>query len=54
MYNEGENKGKHEGKCCEGEAKGEQIRELNDGRLYEVFRWKGEIDQLCTVHRWTV
>jgi hypothetical protein len=42
VYNEGENKGKHEGKCCEGEAKGEQIRELNDGRLYEVFRWKGK------------
>ena len=32
MYNEGEDEGKHEGKCCEGEAKGEQIEELNGGR----------------------
>ena len=42
MYNEGEGKGKHKGKCCEGEAEGEQIEELNVERLYKVFRWKGE------------
>ena len=42
MYNEREDEGKHKGKRCEGEAKGEQIEELNDERLYEVFRWKGE------------
>ena len=41
MYNERKDKGKNEGKCCEGEAEGEQIEELNDKRLYEVFRWKG-------------
>ena len=54
MYNKGQDEGKLEGKCCKGETEGEQIEELNDGRLYEVFRWKREIDQLCTVHRWTV
>ena len=43
MYNEGENKGKDEKKCCEREAKGEQVEKLNDERLYEVFRWKGEL-----------
>ena len=37
MYNEGEDEGKHKGKCCKGEAEGEQIEELNVGRLYEVF-----------------
>jgi hypothetical protein len=42
VYNKGEDKGKHKGKRCEGEAEGEQIEELNCGRLYEVFRWKGE------------
>ena len=42
MYNKGEDEGKHKGECCEGEAEGEQIEELNDGRLYEVFRWKGK------------
>ena len=42
MYNEGEDEGKHKGKCCEGEAESEQIEELNIGRLYEVFRWKEE------------
>ena len=42
MYNEGEDEGKHKGKCCKGEAESEQIEELNDERLYEVFRWKGE------------
>ena len=42
MYNEREGKGKHKGKCCEGEAKGEQIEKLNDDRLYKVFRRKGE------------
>ena len=42
MYNKREDKGKHEGKCCEREAEGEQIERLNDERLYEVFRWKGE------------
>ena len=41
MYNTGEGKGKHKGKCCEGEAEGKQIEELNDEGLYEVFRWKG-------------
>ena len=30
MYNEGEDKGKDKGKRCEGEAKGEQVEELND------------------------
>ena len=43
MYNERQDEGKHEGKCCEGEAKGEQIEVLNVGRLYEVFRWKGKL-----------
>ena len=42
MYNEGEDEGKHKGKRCKGEAEGEQREELNDERLYEVFRWKGE------------
>ena len=42
MYNERENKGKDEGKRCEGETEGEQVKELNNERLYEVFRWKGE------------
>ena len=42
MYNEGEDEGKHKGKCCKGEAEGEQVKELNVGGLYEVFRWKGE------------
>ena len=38
MYNERKNKGKDKGKRCEGEAKGEQVEELNDKRLYKVFR----------------
>ena len=42
MYNKRENKGKDEGKHCEKKAKGEQVKELNNGRLYEVFRWKEE------------
>ena len=42
MYNEREDKGKHKGKCCEGEAESEQIEELNVERLYEVFRWRGK------------
>ena len=44
MYNEREGKHKDEGKHCEGEAEGKQIEELNDERLYEVFRWKGELN----------
>ena len=32
MYNEGEDKGKHKGKRCEGEAEGEQVEELNVGK----------------------
>ena len=43
MYNEGEGEGKHKGKRCEREAEGKQIEELNDERLYKVFRWKGEL-----------
>ena len=43
MYKKREDKGKNKGKCCEGEAKGEQVEELNNERLYEVFRWKGEL-----------
>ena len=57
MYNEREGKHKDEGKHCEGEAEGKQIEELNDERLYEVFRWKGirpalyssQMDSLRTV-----
>ena len=57
MYNEREGKHKDKGKRCEGEAEGEQIEELNDERLYEVFRWKGirpalyssQMDSLRTV-----
>ena len=30
MYNEGEDEGKHKGKCCKGEAEGEQVEKLND------------------------
>ena len=33
VYNEGENKGKDEKKCCEREAKGEQVEKLNNERL---------------------
>ena len=44
MYNEGEDEGKHKGKHCEGEAEGEQVEKLNVERLYEVFRWKGELN----------
>ena len=43
MYNEREDKGKDKGKCCEEEAEGEQVEELNVERLYKVFRWKGEL-----------
>ena len=57
MYNKREDEGKHKGKCCEGEAEGEQVKELNVGGLYEVFRWKGnrpvlyssQMDSLRTV-----
>ena len=41
MYNEGEDEGKHKGECCEGEAEGEQVEELNIERLYEVLGGKG-------------
>ena len=30
MYNEREGKGKDKGKHCKGEAKGEQVKELNN------------------------
>ena len=38
VYNEREDKSKDERKRCEGEAKSEQVEELNVERLYEVFR----------------
>ena len=43
MYNERENKGKNKEKHCEREAEGEQVEKLNVERLYEVFRWRGEL-----------
>ena len=42
MYNEREDKGKDKGKRCKGEAESEQVKELNNERLYKVFRWKEE------------
>ena len=41
MYNKRENKGKDEGKCCEEEAKGEQVKELNDGGCKRYLGGKG-------------
>ena len=41
MYNEGEGKGKDKGKRCEGEAKGEQIEELNDEGCKRYLDGKG-------------
>ena len=35
VYNEREDEGKHKGKCCEGEAEGEQVKELNDERAVQ-------------------
>jgi hypothetical protein len=53
VYNEREGERKDKGKCCEGEAKGEQVEELNDEGCMRYLDGRG-IDQLCTVHRWTV
>ena len=41
MYNEEKGKGKDKEKCCEGEAKGEQIKKLNDGLLtsQQIDKW---------------
>ena len=57
MYSEGEDKGKHKGKCCEGEAEGEQVEELNDEGCTRYLGGKGnrpalyssQMDSLRTV-----
>ena len=41
MYNEREGKGKDKGKRCEGEAKGEQVEELNDESCTRCLGGKG-------------
>ena len=57
MYNEREGKGKDKGKRCEGEAKGEQVEELNGGGCTRYLGGKGnrpalyssQMDSLRTV-----
>ena len=41
MYNEGKGKGKDKEKHCEGEAKGKQIKELNDEGCKRFLGEKG-------------
>ena len=41
MYNERESKGKNKGKCCKGEAKGKQVKELNDEGCKRCLDGKG-------------
>ena len=41
MYNKREGKGKDEGKHCKGEAKGEQVKKLNDKGCKRYLGGKG-------------
>ena len=57
MYNQGKHECKDKGKCCEGEAKGEQIWKLNDEGCTRFLGGKGnrpalyssQMDSLRTV-----